>query len=169
MKRWAYLARDRNMQIPYARYPIAAKYMLRKAYTIMTNGKNAHPPGANIHHRSPQVVHFINKFLDAACDASRRSILELLIPPDGQVSPETYELRAGEIASKLELAPSTTSEHLHQLLKLHLVNTRKEGNMVYYRLRNHHLILAFHELLKALETHYTSHDLPSERLEMEED
>jgi DNA-binding transcriptional ArsR family regulator len=134
----------------------------------MTNSKNAHPPDADILHRSPQVVHFINKFLDAACDSSRRSILELLIPPGGQISPETYELRAGEIASKLGLAPSTTSEHLHQLLKLHLVKTRKEGNMVYYQLRNHHLVLAFHELLQALETHYTSHDSLSESLEVEE-
>ena len=134
----------------------------------MTNSKNAYLPNANIRYRSPQVVHFINKFLDAACDSSRRSILELLIPPDGQISPEAYELRAGEIASTLGLAPSTTSEHLHRLLKLHLVRTRKEGNIVYYQLRNHHLVLAFHELLQALETHYTSHETTVERLEVEE-
>lgn len=77
---------------------------------------------------------YIDQFLDATCDSSRRSIFELLIPPDGEDSPDTYELRAGEIAAKLGLAPSTTSEHLHQLLKLHLVSTRKEGTMVYYHL-----------------------------------
>ena len=104
--------------------------------------------------RSPNVNNFINRFLDAACDDSRRAILELLIPPEGQDSPESYELRAGEIAEHIGLARSTTSEHLHQLLNLHLLNTRREGNMIYYRLRNHHIIRAFHELVTALETHY---------------
>jgi DNA-binding transcriptional ArsR family regulator len=107
----------------------------------------------------------INQFLDAACDSSRRSILELLIPPDGQDSPAAYELRAGEIARKLGLAPSTTSEHLHHLLKVHLVSMRKEGNTVYYRLRNHHLVRAFHELIQALAAHYTVDGSPPERSE----
>lgn len=124
----------------------------------MANSKNALPPGANNHRQPARLAHYIDRFLDAACDSSRRSILELLIPPDGQNSPEAHELRAGEIAAKLGLAPSTTSEHLHQLLNLHLVSTRKEGTMVYYRLRNRHLVLAFHELLKALETHYQSQE-----------
>lgn len=121
--------------------------------------------GAGAHLRPPQVSHYIDRFLDATCDSSRRSILELLIPPDGQEYADSYELRAGEIASRLGLAPSTTSEHLHQLLKLHLVSTRKEGTTVYYRLRNHHLVLAFHELLKALETHYHQHHAPAGQLE----
>jgi len=115
--------------------------------------------------RPPSVDRFINQFLDAACDESRRSILELLIPPNGQDSPDGYELYAGEIARQLGLAPSTTSEHLRQLLNLHLVSTRKEGTMVYYRLRNHHLVLAFHELLEALEAHYQKHGPPAEQLE----
>jgi len=105
-------------------------------------------------HRSLHVNRFINQFLDAACDESRRAILELLIPPSGQDSSDGYELRAGEIAQQLGLARSTTSEHLHQLLNLQLVSTRREGTVIYYRLRNHHLVQAFHELLKALETHY---------------
>lgn len=124
--------------------------------------------GAGAHRRPSQITHYIDRFLDAACDSSRRSILELLIPPDGQEYPEAYELRAGEIAVKLGLAPSTTSEHLHQLLKLHLVSARKEGTTVYYRLRNHHLVLAFHELLKALETHYQSQSFLLEQVEAKE-
>ena len=134
----------------------------------MKNGKNAFPTRIDPHHRPPRLVRYIDRFLDAACDSSRRSILELLIPPDGQDSPDTYELRAGEIAASLGLARSTTSEHLHQLLKLHLVRTRKEGTTVYYRLRNRHLVLAFHELLEALETHYNSHNSTSEQREAEE-
>lgn len=110
--------------------------------------------------RPTSVDRFINQFLDAACDESRRSILELLIPPNGQDSPDGYELYAGEIARQLGLAPSTTSEHLRQLLNMHLVSARKEGTMVYYRLRNYHLVRAFHELVQALETHYQSNGSP---------
>ena len=117
---------------------------------------------AHSRRRSLQMDRFINQFLDAACDESRRAILELLIPPPGQESSEGYELRAGEIAQQLGLARSTTSEHLHHLLKLHLVSTRREGTMIYYRLRNHHLVRAFHELLRALESHYSTHDSPVE-------
>jgi DNA-binding transcriptional ArsR family regulator len=130
--------------------------------TLM-NRKNSHASLA-ISRRSLQVDRFINQFLDAACDESRRAILELLIPPPGHESPEGYELPAGEIAQKLGLARSTTSEHLHLLLKLHLLSARKEGTMVYYRLHNHHLVRAFHELLKALEIHYQAQNSPSEPL-----
>jgi DNA-binding transcriptional ArsR family regulator len=121
-----------------------------------------HAPVTSVSHgRSLQVERSINQFLDAACDESRRAILELLIPPPGQESPEGYELPAGEIAQRLGLARSTTSEHLHQLLSLHLVQARKEGTMVYYRLRNQHLVQAFHELLRALESHYSAQGAPS--------
>ena len=72
----------------------------------------------------------------------------------GQDSPEGYELRAGDTAKQVGLAQSTTSEHLHHLLNLHLVSARKEGTGIYYRLSNYHLVQAFHELLLALETHY---------------
>jgi len=131
----------------------------------MRNRKDTLLDGADTHRRPPQLTHYIDRFLDATCDASRRSILELLIPPEGQESPDSYEMRAGEIATQLGLAPSTTSEHLHQLLKLHLVSTRKEGTSIYYRLRNHHLVLAFHELLKALESHYQSQNSTLEQFE----
>jgi DNA-binding transcriptional ArsR family regulator len=120
------------------------------------------------HRRPLWVEHSINQFLDAACDESRRAILELLVPPSEEDSPADYELRAGDIAQQLGLARSTTSEHLHQLLNLHLVSTRKEGTVVYYRLRNRHLVAAFHELLQALETHYHSLGSSSAPLEVTE-
>jgi DNA-binding transcriptional ArsR family regulator len=104
--------------------------------------------------RSPDEKRYINEFLNAACDDSRRAILELLIPPAGRNIPENYELRSGEIAKKIGLAKSTTSEHLKQLQNLRLVSARREGNSIYYRLRNYHLVLAFHEMLKAVEAHY---------------
>ncbi len=122
-----------------------------------TSSSRVHP-----HRRPLQVERFINQFLDAACDESRRAILELLVPPTGQDSPDGYELPAGEIAQQLGLARSTTSEHLHHLLNLHLVAARKEGTVIYYRLGNHHLVQAFHELLRALETHYHTLGSPLE-------
>jgi DNA-binding transcriptional ArsR family regulator len=128
----------------------------------MTSDKDSPTSRAHAHRRPLQVEGFINQFLDAACDESRRAILELLVPPMGQDSPEGYELRAGEIAQQLGLAKSTTSEHLHQLLNLHLVSARKEGTVIYYRLCNHQLVQAFHELLRALETHYHTLGSPTE-------
>jgi len=128
----------------------------------MTSDKDTPSTLVHPHHRPLQIDRFINQFLDAACDESRRAILELLVPPMGQDSPNNYELRAGEIAQQLGLARSTTSEHLHHLLDLHLVSARKEGTVIYYRLRNHHLVQAFHELLRALETHYHTHGSPLE-------
>ena len=120
----------------------------------MASERDRPPSAAYPHRRSLELDRFINQFLDAACDDSRRAILELLVPPPGQESPEGYELRAGEIAQQVGLAPSTTSEHLRHLLNLHLVSARREGTVIYYRLHNHHLVQAFHELLRALETHY---------------
>ena len=128
----------------------------------MKSAKDTSSSRGGPHKRPLQIDHFINQFLDAACDSSRRSILELLVPPTGQDSPDGYELPAGEIAQQLGLARSTTSEHLHHLLNLHLVAARKEGTVIYYRLRNHHLVQAFHELLRALETHYHTLGSPSE-------
>ena len=134
----------------------------------MASEKDSPSSWAHSHRRTLQVERFINRFLDAACDESRRAILELLVPPTGQESPDSYELPAGEIAQQLGLARSTTSEHLRHLLNLHLVSARKEGTVVYYRLHNHHLVQAFHELLRALETHYHTLSFPSETSEATE-
>jgi len=120
----------------------------------MTGDKDISSSQARPYSRILELDLFINRFLDAVCDESRRAILELLIPPMGQDSPEGYELRAGDIAKQVGLAQSTTSEHLHHLLNLHLVSARKEGTGIFYRLSNYHLVQAFHELLLALETHY---------------
>ena len=131
----------------------------------MANNEGKPSSRTNPQRRLNNVEHYIGQFLDAACETSRRYILELLIPPNRQDAPERYELRVGEIAQQLGLAPSTTSEHLKQLQNLHLVSARKEGNVTYYRLRNHQLVHAFHEMLQALETHYNTYDSSSEAQE----
>jgi len=105
--------------------------------------------------RPPEVDQYMDRFLTTVCDTTRRYILELLAIPDEGALP-SGERRSGDIAKALGLSPATISEHLHQLADLGLVVARREGNTVYYRLRNHQLMKAFQALLLALETHYPS-------------
>lgn len=109
----------------------------------------------NVPARLGEAEHFIDRFLSTTCDASRRRILEYLsIALESDPDPNLPERSVGEIAAHLGLALSTTSEHLKELLQLHLLATRREGKKNYYSLRNRELVQAFHELVKALDEHY---------------
>ncbi len=106
-------------------------------------------------HRPPELDAEVDHFLSTVCDRSRRYILELLAKPrDDMGPPKVYERRSGEIADTLGLSSSTTSEHLRQLLDIHLVVARKAGNTTYYQLSNHALVRAFQDLMEGLDTHY---------------
>ena len=97
---------------------------------------------------------FVDHFLSIMCDHSRRQILELLATPESEnvldehISP--LERRSGDIARSLGLSPATVSGHLRQLANIGLVASRREGNAIYYRLSNHMLVRAFHDLVVAL-------------------
>ena len=52
------------------------------------------------------------------------------------------EMSVGEIAEKLGTPMATTSQHLSALKGKHLVEARKEGQTVYYRLRDRRVIEA---------------------------
>jgi DNA-binding transcriptional ArsR family regulator len=110
--------------------------------------------------RPPEVDQFVDRLLTVVCDTSRRYILEMLaVPETGVPGTQTepaapIERSSGEIARSLGLSASTTSEHLSQLAAAGLVLSRREGHTVYYRLSNHLLIHAFHELLLALDQAY---------------
>lgn len=106
-----------------------------------------------------EVEYFIDQFLNVVCDTSRRHILTYLSVVSEQAS-SPVERSAGEIAQYINLAPSTTSEHLKQLMRMHLLFTRREGKRVYYRLRNQELVQVFHDLILSLETHYQRNLLP---------
>jgi DNA-binding transcriptional ArsR family regulator len=106
-----------------------------------------------------EIEHFIDHFLNVVCDASRRRILAYLSASSEQES-HLVERSVGEIAQHLNLAPSTTSEHLKQLLQMHLLFTRREGKKSYYRLRNQALVQVFHDLIVSLEAHYHRNFLP---------
>lgn len=111
-------------------------------------------PRSRIPQRPPELDAFVDQFLSTVCNTSRRYILELLAEPNAQNPSVPYERRSGEIAEELGLSNATTSEHLRQLANLHLVTARKQGTAVYYRLSNHMLVQAFHDLLQALDRHY---------------
>ncbi|HLI07875.1 MAG TPA: helix-turn-helix domain-containing protein [Ktedonobacteraceae bacterium] len=110
-------------------------------------------------HHPPDLDRFVDHFLSIMCDHSRRQILELLAKPNDDLPPEELisplERRSGDIARELGLSPGTVSGHLRQLAKVGLVTSRREGNAIYYRLSNHMLVRAFHDLLVALNQEHT--------------
>lgn len=116
-------------------------------------------PVGDIPARPMEVEQFIDRFLSTVCDGSRRHILECLSVSTENVTP-LPERSAGEIAQHLGLAASTTSEHLKELLQLHLLVARREGKKVYYRLRNRELVQVFHDMIASLEDHYHRGILP---------
>ncbi len=111
--------------------------------------------------RPPEIDKYVDDFLATVCDTSRRYILELLAVPNpdqhiGNGNSELPEWRSGDIARAIGLSAATTSEHLRQLLESGVVTSRREGNVVYYSLRNHILVQAFQDLLLALDTDYAN-------------
>lgn len=107
--------------------------------------------------RPPEIDKFLDDFLSMVCDTSRRYILELLTA-QGEETPDKPqpEYRSGDIARYLGLSAATTSEHLKQLSKSGLITSRRDGNTVYYRLRNHKVVKAFQELLEVVDGDYRS-------------
>ena len=53
------------------------------------------------------------------------------------------EMSVTELAQKLELTIGNLSQHLSMMKERHILLTRKEGNMVYYRILNLKLIRCF--------------------------
>jgi DNA-binding transcriptional ArsR family regulator len=116
------------------------------------------PPASqdNLQHPPSEVDRFVDDFLATMCETTRRQILELLAQPTPNESELPREQRPTEIAKALGLASSTTSEHLKRLSDAGLITARREGTAIYYRIRNAHLVQAFHELVVALHTEHTS-------------
>lgn len=53
------------------------------------------------------------------------------------------EMSVGELAQKLGLTVGNLSQHLSMMKERHILLSRKEGNMVYYRIANPKLIRCF--------------------------
>jgi len=105
-------------------------------------------------HRHLEIDGFVDHFLSTMCDHSRRQILELLTLPHADESTSIVELRSGDIAKSLGLSPATVSGHLRQLSNAGLLISRRDGNVIYYRVSNYLLVRAFQELLAALHKEY---------------
>lgn len=67
------------------------------------------------------------------------------------------EMSAGELGERLGLAPANLSQHLTMMRERHLLTSRKEGNMVYYRIVNPRLFEAF-DLLREVLFEQIRHD-----------
>ena len=67
----------------------------------------------------------MNIVFKALNDATRREILEML---------QKKDLTAGEIADQFHISFPSISHHLDLLKQAQLVNTKKEGQFVYYSL-----------------------------------
>ena len=59
------------------------------------------------------------------------------------------EMSAGELGKRLGLTPANLSQHLAMMRERHLLTSRKEGNMVYYRIANPRLLEAL-DLLREI-------------------
>jgi ArsR family transcriptional regulator len=60
------------------------------------------------------------------------------------------EMSVTELAHKLGLAVGNLSQHLSMMKERHILLSRKEGNMVYYRVANPKLIRCFDMLREVL-------------------
>jgi DNA-binding transcriptional ArsR family regulator len=54
---------------------------------------------------------------------------------------EDQEMSVGEIVEKTGTTQSNISQHLDQLRNKHILESRKEANRVYYRIRNEQLLM----------------------------
>jgi DNA-binding transcriptional ArsR family regulator len=63
------------------------------------------------------------------------------------------ELSVGQLCERLAIEQSNASQHLAILRGKHLVETRKDGNQIFYRLRDP----SFGEVLELLRRFYVSH------------
>ncbi len=59
------------------------------------------------------------------------------------------EMSAGQLGEGLGLAPANLSQHLTMMRERHILASRKEGKVVYYRIANPRLLQAF-DLLREI-------------------
>ncbi len=60
------------------------------------------------------------------------------------------ELSVNEIVAKIGTTQSNISQHLEQLRNAHILISRKEANRIFYRIRNHQLLLLIGNMREVL-------------------
>jgi ArsR family transcriptional regulator, lead/cadmium/zinc/bismuth-responsive transcriptional repressor len=72
----------------------------------------------------------------AFSDTSRVRILDAII---------SQELNVGTLAERVGISESAVSHHLRGLRQMHLVQSRRDGKEVYYRVEDEHIIALFQQ------------------------
>jgi DNA-binding transcriptional ArsR family regulator len=85
----------------------------------------------------------MDRFFKALSDPTRRQILQLL---------EDGELSVGEVVERFDLSQPTISRHLSVLRQAELVDDRRSGQHVFYRLNGEILATSFADFLRTFET-----------------
>ena len=67
------------------------------------------------------------------------------------------EMSASELSTRLKLEPANLSQHLAMMRERRILTSRKEGNMVFYRITNPRLLEAF-DLLREILFEQIRHD-----------
>lgn len=78
----------------------------------------------------------------AFSDTSRVRILSALV---------TRELNVGPLAKLAAVSESAVSHHLRGLRQLGLVQTRRDGKEIYYRIEDEHIIALFQQGVKHIQ------------------
>lgn len=91
-------------------------------------------------HAPETVYQFMARLVGSLANARRLEIVELL---------KDRERRVSELAATLGLPQATTSQHLAILRRAGIVETRKAGNAVYYRLAIPTLVQACDAMARA--------------------
>ena len=76
-------------------------------------------------------------------DTSRVRILSALLGS---------EMNTGALAAALGISESAVSHHLRGLRQMHIVQARRDGKEVYYRLEDEHIIALFQQGVKHIQT-----------------
>lgn len=95
---------------------------------------------------SPSELEHSASVLRLLADRTRLGIVTLLAPGD--------ELAVGDIAERLNRAVPSVSQHLAKLRHGKLVNSRRDGTTILYRLEGEHVAMLVENLLQ-----HTEHEL----------
>jgi DNA-binding transcriptional ArsR family regulator len=89
-------------------------------------------------HSAAQVAELFRAF----SDTSRVRILQALI---------NQELNVGAVAERVGISESAVSHHLRGLRQMRMVQARRDGKEVYYRVDDEHIIALFQQGVKHIQ------------------
>lgn len=107
-----------------------------------------HPQPSDLAHLSQTKTLTVEKaqcmaeFLGYLADTNRLRILSILA---------NQEMCVGDLAIALEMSESAVSHQLRTLRAIRLVNFRKQGRHVFYRLQDHHVLNFYQAVIEHLE------------------